>query len=101
MGTTNVIPTSQIADNEVWICSIEAYDGTEYSPVVTATTTVGANVEAAVGQDLCASAGLTSDGNYDLLLVYLTSASHPVKCRILLVTSYKWALTMFILRSNS
>lgn len=64
--TTNVIPTSQIADSEVWVCSIQAYDGTEYSPIITATTTVGANVEAAVGQDLCASAGLTTDGNYDL-----------------------------------
>ena len=64
--SSNVIPTSQISNDEVWTCTVEAYDGTEYSPAVTATTTVGANVAAAVGQDMCASAGLTSDANYDL-----------------------------------
>ena len=64
--TNNVIPTSQISDGEVWECTVIADDGTDLSPPVTASTVIGANVEAAVGQDTCAAAGLGTDGNYDL-----------------------------------
>ena len=48
--TNNVIPTSQISDGEMWECTVVADDGTDLSPPVTASTVIGANVEAAVGQ---------------------------------------------------
>ncbi len=63
---SNVIPTSEIADGETWLCTIIATDGTDDSSPVTASVTVGANVEAAVGQNTCAAASFGTDGNYDL-----------------------------------
>ena len=64
--TSNVIPTSQISNGEIWECTVIADDGTDLSPPVSATSVIGANVEAAVGQDTCAAAGVGTDGNYDL-----------------------------------
>ncbi len=63
---TDTIPTSQIADGETWVCTVIATDGTDDSDPTTASVTVGANVEAAVGQNTCAAAGYGTDGNYDL-----------------------------------
>ena len=63
---TDTVPTSQIADAETWVCTIVASDGTDDSEPAVASVTVGANVEAAVGQNTCASAGVGTDGNYDL-----------------------------------
>lgn len=63
---TDTVPTSQISDEETWVCTIVASDGTDDSEPAVASVTVGANVEAAVGQNTCASAGVGTDGNYDL-----------------------------------
>ena len=53
---TDTVPTSQIVDGETWVCTVVANDGTDDGTPVTASVTVGANVEAAVGQNTCAGA---------------------------------------------
>lgn len=63
---TDTVPTSQIVDGETWTCTILASDGTDDGAPVTANVTVGANVEAAVGQNTCAGASYGTDGLYDL-----------------------------------
>ena len=63
---TDTVPTSQITNGEIWECTVVANDGTDDGTPVSATVTVGANVEAAVGQNTCAGASYGTDGNYDL-----------------------------------
>ena len=63
---TNTVPTSQIIDGETWECTVVANDGTDDGAPTSTSVTVGANVEAAVGQNTCAGASYGTDGNYDL-----------------------------------
>ena len=62
-NTTDTIPTADIADNEVWECTITPNDGTIDGTPISVAVTVGGNVEGATGGSFCASAGENSDSN--------------------------------------
>ena len=64
--TSAIIPASDIADGEVWSCTITCDDGQDSGNTITATTTVGANAGDAVGGNLCAGAGESGNIQYDL-----------------------------------
>ena len=65
---TNTIPASDIADGEVWECSIIPFDQTDYGPTATVLVTVGADVLDAVGSSFCSSAGTSTDSSgYELV----------------------------------
>ena len=63
--TTNVSDTvlaTDIANGEVWTCTVTPNDGTDDGAPQSASVTIGADVEDAVGSSFCASAGSQSDG---------------------------------------
>ena len=59
--TTDTIPLTDIADAEVWVCTVTPNDGTIDGSSSSATVTVGADVEGATGVGFCASAGMGTD----------------------------------------
>jgi len=65
--STAVIPTSDIANGDIWVCSISCDDGIDVGNSTTATTTVGSNAGDAVGGNLCASAGEGINSQYSLI----------------------------------
>ena len=68
---TDTVPTSQIVDGETWECTVVANDGTDDGTPTSASVTVGANVEAAVGQNTCAGASYGTVATTTSHLVYL------------------------------
>ena len=69
-GTTNftssTIPATDIADGDVWVCTITCDDGEDTGNPISATTTVGSNAGDAVGGNLCAGAGESGNSLYNL-----------------------------------
>ena len=60
-NTTDTVFATDIADGEVWTCSATPNDGLEDGATVSAVAVVGADNAEAVGSNLCAAAGQTSN----------------------------------------
>jgi hypothetical protein len=61
-----IVPTSDIADGDIWVCTVTCDDGMDTGNSTTATTTVGANAGDAVGGNLCSSAGNATNSQFNL-----------------------------------
>lgn len=60
-NTSDTVLSTDIADGEVWACTVTPDDGTDFGTPVTVSVTVGADVPGATGGGFCASAGYAVD----------------------------------------
>jgi hypothetical protein len=61
--STDTVSSANIANDEVWECIVTPNDGTVDGTSNSASVTVGADIEGAVGSAFCATAGSNSDSS--------------------------------------
>lgn len=65
--TSSMVPSTDIADEDLWTCTVTCDDGIDIGNSITATTSVGANAGEAVGGNLCGGAGSSSNSQHSLI----------------------------------
>jgi hypothetical protein len=65
-STSDTIPASEIADAEIWTCTLTPDDGSLTGPTVSASVTVGAAAEGSEGGEFCAAPGTAGNSSLEL-----------------------------------